>query len=119
MAAAWVLSALLACGGQRSEPARGSETCQVRHEGRCYADKARACEAAGCSLERCELSRTDPAQIQCAAEMHSDAPDNSQEPSEEPECHLSCCNEQTLELQRKAAAEMGDPSIEHECCMCE
>lgn len=48
------------------------------------------------------------------------------EPAAEPEpptpmgrCHVSCCSAEVLELQRRTAAESGDPSIEHECCFCD
>lgn len=48
------------------------------------------------------------------------------EPAAEPEppapmgrCHESCCSAEVLELQRRTAAETGDPSIEHECCFCD
>ena len=36
-----------------------------------------------------------------------------------PECHVSCCSAEMLAMQRRAAAESGDGSIEQECCFCE
>jgi hypothetical protein len=41
------------------------------------------------------------------------------EPVDLGRCHLSCCNQQVLELQARTAQETGDSSIEHECCFCE
>jgi hypothetical protein len=71
-----LLLALLAssCAGAPPggrEPQRGADgrylDCEVLHDGYCYDNRDDACRAAGCRPGRCEILRTDPGKVACAA----------------------------------------------------